>query len=285
MSKVFIYSVSGLLIVAIGVIGVSTIQKSKAPSQHTETVQTSLLATPYENEVAVTHKSSQSLVWQLGDNGWQAASTPPSCPDPFTFKTPADMTKVTGVLYPGQTRGGNYKPHGGLRFDTSQNNAISVAAPSDAYVVKGARFLVSGEIQYTFDFIHPCGIMYRLGHLLVLSPAFQAIADTFPTATEGDSRVTTLEQPVAISAGDIIATSVGVTKGGVNTFFDWGVYDLRANNATSSDATWAAQHQNDKELAYHAVCWFDWLSASDEATIRSLPAGDPTSGKKSDYCK
>ena len=113
-----------------------------------------------------------------------------SCPEPFAFQMPVDISKATSVLYPGQVRGGDYKAHGGFRFDRSHPNEITVIAPYDAEVIAGARYPVNGEIQYTFDFSHPCGIRYRFGHLLTLSPKFQAIADKFPLPEGVDSRTT-----------------------------------------------------------------------------------------------
>lgn len=221
------------------------------------------------------------VVWQPTEDGWQAVGTPPACPDPL-FISPVDLSRVTAILYPGQTRGGNYKPHGGFRFDTSSTNAVTVTAPLDAEIVNGARYLVDGETQYTFDFIAPCGMMYRLGHLLELPQKLQEVADQFPAAVEGDSRTTFVNPPVAVSRGDVIATAIGVTKD-TNVFVDWGVYDLRKKNTASEDVTWAATH--DPSLAQRAVCWFDLLSSAEAVHIRQLPPGDPTSGTSSDYCQ
>lgn len=233
------------------------------------------------------NQGSSPLVWQQTANGWQATGTPPSCPNPLSLKTPTVLTNVTSILYPGQVRGGNYKPHGGFRFDTARNSNETVTAPMDAVVVDGSRYLVSGETQYMFDFIAPCGIMYRIGHLLVLDSKYQKIADLFPAPVEGDSRTTQVNPQVTVTAGETIATAVGTTKGttGLNVFFDFGVYDLRSKNQASQNSTWAANPAHDPMLAQHAVCWFDLLSAADATKVKSLPAGDPTSGKTSDYCK
>lgn len=170
-----------------------------------------------------------------------------------------------------------------MRFDTITNNMVSVKAPMSGQVVRGARYLVSGEIQYTFDIITPCGFMIRLGHFRELVPKFQGIADTFPAAQENDSRTTYLNPYVDVAAGEEIATKVGTTKDG-NTFFDFGLYDLKQKNVASQNPTYAAAHSNDVELAQHALCWFGYMSATDKAIIAKLPAGDPTSGKSSDYC-
>src|SRR3989344_6946398 len=113
-----------------------------------------------------------------------------ACPDPFIFDLPIDIRRATSVLYPGQIRGGDFKAHGGFRFDTSRPDEITVVAPIDAAVVTGARYPVAGEIQYTLEFEDPCGIRYRLGHLLTLAPKFQAIAEKFPMPTTLDSRTT-----------------------------------------------------------------------------------------------
>lgn len=231
-------------------------------------------------------KSSEQLVmWmQNGDGSWTPQSQAPTCPTQPMLKPPADLATATSILYPGQTRGGNYKAHGGIRFDSSKDNSVTVMAPIDGYVYRGARYLVNGETQYTFDVINSCGVMFRLGHLLKLTPKFQALADKFPAAQENDSRTTNIDTTVNVTAGEAFATKVGTTVGGVNTFFDFGVYDLRSPNSASKQAGYLQQH--DLELAGHAVCWLKgWLPTGAENIVNSLPAGDPTSGKNSDYCK
>lgn len=223
-----------------------------------------------------------TVTWMQTADGWQASGTVPSCPTP-ALRTPTTLAQVTSILYPGQTRGGNYKPHGGFRFDTATSNDETVTAAMDGQLVDGSRYLVNGETQYTFDIIAPCGLMYRVGHLLTLTPKFQAIADAFPAAQEGDSRTTNVNPPVSVTAGEQIATAVGVTKGGRNVFFDFGLYNVQQKNAASQNAAYAASH--DVTLAQHALCWFDYLPSADAATVKSLPAADSTSGKKSDYCQ
>lgn len=212
-----------------------------------------------------------------------------ACPDPFVFKLPVDIDKVTSILYPGQIRGNDYKAHGGFRFDTSRPNEIAVTAPYDAEVIAGARYRVNGEIQYTFDFAHSCGIRYRFGHLLALTPKFQAIAEKFPLPEGLDSRTTQVNPPIKVKQGEVIATAVGLTKGGpdvlggFNTFFDWGVYDYRKKNESSKDPAWAAKHPH--EIESYAVCWFEWISREDKTKILGLPSSDSEHGKQSDYCK
>jgi hypothetical protein len=191
------------------------------------------------------------------------------------------MNQPTSVLYPGQSRP-DYKPHAGFRYDgTGQTNAVTVVAPMDGIVFRGARFLEGGEIQYTFDLINSCGIMHRVGHLRELTARFQAIADGFPSATEGDSRTTNVSGQT-VTAGEAIATAIGFRTTN-NRFYDWGVFDLRQRNARSADAAWAAAHPG--ELAHYALCVFDLLPAGDAARIRSLPAADPTAGRTSDFCR
>lgn len=211
------------------------------------------------------------------------------CPDPFVFQMPVDINKATSTLYPGQIRGGDYKAHGGFRFDGSKPNEITVTAPYDAEVIAGARYPAYGEVQYTFDFENPCGIRYRFGHLLTLSPKFQKIAEGFPMPEGLDSRTTQVYPPIKVKQGEVIATAVGLNTGGpsvfggLNTFVDWGVYDYRQKNESSKDPAWTAKHPH--EIEQYAVCWFDWISEQDREKVLSLPPSDGQSGKSSDYCK
>ena len=222
--------------------------------------------------------------WRQEATGWQPMASPPACPSPLKLQpSPVDLKLVTSVLYPGQTRGGNYKAHGGFRFDNLSDNAVVVHAPMAASLVRGARYLVSGETQYTFDFMTPCGIMYRLGHLLTLDPKYAQIAAGFPAAVEGDSRTQLVTPQLAVVAGEVIATEVGTSATGINTFVDFGVYDMRTRNQASQNSNWATQH--DPELAQHALCWFDLLPSADATRVHNLPAGDPNSGRSSDFCK
>lgn len=242
------------------------------------------------NNGSKSDKASQSpasgvsnVTWTPTEDGWEPSGTPPACPDPL-IKFPVNLGLVTSILYPGQYRGGDYKPHGGFRFDNSTSNNVAVTAPMDAQVVRGAHYSVGGEDQYTFDFIASCGYMYRFGHILTLSPKLQAMADKLPKNAEGDSRDTPVDR-VDFKAGEAVATAVGLIKGDrntINVFVDWGMYDLRTKNDASKNADWAAKHPYDGEQ--HAVCWFDLLSPDEEATVRALPSSDSGSGKTSDYC-
>ncbi len=240
--------------------------------------------TPSSTQQDSQQSSTTNVYWRQGPGAWVPVGSPPPCPNPLTLALPADITKVTSILYPGQARP-TYKPHGGFRFDNNADNRIDVSAPLSAVVIRGARSPENGEVQYAFDFMHPCGIMYRLGHLLKLTQKFQQIADKFPMGEEGDSRTTNVDPQVAVTAGEKIATEVGFTKPGLNVFFDWGVYDMRTKNKASQDSAWATRHADDVQLAPYAVCWFDLLKITDAAAVRSLPPGDQNAGRTSDYCR
>ena len=195
---------------------------------------------------------------------------------------PINLSRVTSILYPGQTRGGDYKPHGGFRFDApGETGDITVVAPMASTVYRAARYLWNGEVQHMFDFINACGVLHRLDHLRDLSPRFQRIAASLPAAVEGDSRTSPVAAGQNVAVGEAIATTVGSRTG--NFFLDWGVYDLRARNEASTNPAWLAQHPG--ELAPYAIYWLDNLSPGDRAIVRSLPPADWQSGATSDYCR
>ena len=230
-----------------------------------------------------TGSSSLNVRWEYNGQAWEASGTPPPCPTPLTFGTPVDLTRVTSILYPGQPRSGDYKPHGGFRLDgPGETGDITVVAPMATTVYRAARYLANGEVQYMFGFINACGILHRLDHLRNLSPRLQQIAASLPPAVEGDSRTTVVAAGQNVAAGETLATSVGVSSS-ANFFLDWGVYDLRARNEVSANPAWLAGHPG--EFASYAICWFDHLSAGDAALVRSLPPADGRSGAMSDYCR
>lgn len=260
---------------AVGALAWYGLSGSKKSDSKSESASTSNAISP---EVA------QSFIWQQTESGWQANGTPPTCGAQPLLKMPADLSKVTSVLYPGQTRGGNYKPHGGFRFDTSPDNKITVTAPMEGYLIRGSGYIAEGEIQYGLDVMNNCGIMYRIGHIRELPENLQKIADKWPKPTE--SSVTHRVSPeVVIKQGDVLGTKVGILAS-KNTFFDLGVYDFREQNPVSKTAAFQSVHSQNKELSWHAVCWLkDWLPSGDQQTLSKLPSGDPASGKSSDYCK
>jgi len=194
----------------------------------------------------------------------------PSCPDPLVLQTPVDLGKVTAILYPGQERGGNFKAHGGFRFDNSKPEEITVKASLDSYITDASRYIEMGEVQYMFDFQNDCGIRYRFDHLLVLSPKLAKIAENLPEAKIDYSKTTHINENVKVVQGEVIATAVGF-KNNNNVFVDFGVYDMRGK-------IFANPQEN-------AVCWFDLLSESDEKIVRSLPSGSSESGTQSTLCK
>jgi len=200
-----------------------------------------------------------------------------TCEDILILETPVDINLATSILYPGQIRGGDYKPHGGFRFDNSDNK-ISVKIPLEGSIKSGGRYIENGVIQYLFEFKNACNVAYRFDHLLKLSPKLQEIANTLPEPIEGDSRTTYLS-PTKFFVGEEIATEVGVPN---NVFVDFGVYDLRKKNEASKTSELIKQYPSD--LASHAVCWLDWLSKQDSIIARQLPVADSQNGEKSDYC-
>jgi hypothetical protein len=149
--------------------------------------------------------------------------------------------------------------------------------------VRGGSYLAEGEVQYTFDVMNNCGVMYRVGHLRVIPANLLELTKDWPEPQEGASQTHQINPPVFIEQGDTLATVIGIIDQN-NTFFDWGVYDYRQTNEASKSSSYQSAHAQDKELSWHAVCWFDWVPSEDEAIIRALPAGDPGSGKNSDYC-
>lgn len=232
----------------------------------------------------VTEESSESSVsWSMNGSEWKASGTPPNCAEPLTLTSPVDIDKATAILYPGQYRGSNYKPHGGFRFEGSVNEDITVTVPQDSTVYKASRYIEQGEVQYLFVLISPCGIMYKFDHLLTLSPAFQALADKLPVAEVDNSQTTNFDPSPTVSAGDVIATAVGFKKTN-NVSVDFGVYDLRSRNASYESDSWKAEHQEDNEYAPYGICWLDYLESDDSAFAKSLPGGDGQNGKTSDYC-
>lgn len=184
-------------------------------------------------------------------------------------------------MYPGQTRGGNYKPHGGFRLNTPSNQA-AVTLPVDAKLIAGARYSEQGEVQYMFDFETDCKIRFRFDHLLTLSEDLQKQADNLPPPKPDDSRTTNLSG-TKFSAGTVLATEVGF-KQTANVSFDFGMYDYNQKNKASQDSAWLANPQHQFDMAQYAVCWFDYLSDEDSTFVRGLPAGDQQNGKQSDYC-
>lgn len=216
---------------------------------------------------------------------WKPSSTPPSCKDPFTFDiSPVDMSRATSVLYPGQTRGGHYKAHGGVAFDNNTDNQVTVVMPYDAYLVGGSRYIESGEVQYIFDFESECGIAIRFDHLATLSDKFAGIANQYlPEPKVDDSRGTKIE-PMLVKSGEIIATAIGYTMPRLNVGMDFGVYDYRQRNTAARNATYRQAHASFSASNYHAVCWFDMLPGGDAVTANALPSRDQAMGKTSDYC-
>lgn len=211
---------------------------------------------------------------------WVATINPPKCQDPLIVPSPVDVTKASGVLYPGQIRGGDYKPHGGFRFDTLSDNSVNVYTPLDATLVEASRHLATGEMQYVLYFINDCGIMYKLDHLRNLTPKFEKIIDEVPIGGENDSRTTRISPPAPIKSGELVATKVGI-ESTRNVFMDFGVYDLRKKNGVNYTGR---SLYNIEQFGQHAICWLDSLPAKDKAIVDSLPGADGEQGKKSDYC-
>lgn len=235
------------------------------------------------------NNDNDNVSWSFNGNSWQASITPPVCPQPLVFPSPVDINLISGILYPGQIRGGDYKPHGGFRFDNRDDNDIEVRAIMDGYILKASRYEdFGGEIQNFLFYINDCGIMVMHDHLLTLSPKLQTMFDKIPLNKNGDSRTTYITPKVYVKKGEVLATQIGYKNfpGGYNdknVFVDFGLYDLRKTNGVNYDSSFRAKHPNINEHGTYALCWFDYLSKEDGDIVRSLPSSG-NEGKMSDYC-
>lgn len=273
-----------LIIVVVGFIGLVG-WRVMSSNKNNDVVSVNDGSSNTPNNQTTTKDSGSIVSWEWNGSKWQSSGQAPSCNDPVKFSVaPTDLSKATAVLYPGQSRGGNYKPHGGFRFDNSTNSDVTVKAIMDGYVVSGSRYIESGETQYVFTIENSCGIAYRYDHLATLSETMQKIADSLPEPKVDDSRTTKFESPIQVKSGDVIATSVGF-KNNSNVSFDLGVYDYRQTNEAAKDANFVKTHQNELSQAGYALCWFDMFSTSDSDLMKSLPAADANAGKTSDYCE
>jgi len=248
--------------------------------QDTTEVDTQLTDT---SQAAEEEPEITSVVWSFDGEVWSASGNVPDCPASPYLQTPVDLSKVTSILYPGQYRGGDYKSHGGFRFDGDTTQNVDVSIPMDGDLIAASRYyssIVTGDPQYFLIFISPCGIMYRFDHITKFTDKFQEVMDTLPEAKIDDSRSTNFTPSIPVKAGELLGTEVGFPG---NVFIDFGVNDLRAPNDQSKDPTYAAEHSDAIQYNYYGVCWFDLLPEADAATVKALPAsGDE--GNTSDYC-
>lgn len=223
--------------------------------------------------------------WSFDGQTWKSDQTPPQCKEPLAIASPVDTSQLTNILYPGQVRGGDFKPHGGLGIEGAMTNTLEVRTVLDSYLYRGSRYIEQGETQYLFDFINDCGIMFRFDHLKALSPEFQKYADKLPPAQPNMSQTTLFEPPFYVASDTVVGTEVGFAAN-KNVFFDFGVYDLRQPNTASKTSLYQTDQQRiqDKEQSFFAVCFIDLLQGNDKAAVQALTPRNPAENS-SDYCQ
>lgn len=268
-----------IVVIALGVVGYFIFTNSQTSSP----VQTS-------TDTFDQSKRQGDVGWRydMETGNWSVQGDPPACPDPLIFPAPVDVNLASGLLYPGQIRGTDYKPHGGFRFDNREDNFVEVRTVMDGYVLKAARYNDGWADQISIFFVNDCGIMVMHDHILTPSPKLQEILTNVPLGKDGDSRTTNIEPRIYFKKGELLATEIGYKNfpGGYkdkNIFIDFGLYDLRKTNEVVYDKAFRANHPNINEYGTHALCWFDYLEESDREVVNDLPASGKE-GSESDYC-
>src|SRR3989338_1317641 len=218
---------------------------------------------------------------------WRVSGIPPTCPEPLYLPSPVNINLASGILYPGQERGGDYKPHGGFRFDNRDTNDIEVRAIMDGIILKASKYLEAGEEQVLLFYVNDCGVMVMHDHILTLSPKLKTALDNVPLGKEGDSRTTNIKSKVYIKKGEVLATEVGSRNfnGRKNIGIDFGLYDIRKTNGVVYGSNFRTRFPMIDEYGTHAVCWLDYLEQADKSVAKSIPGADGKSGTSSDYCK
>ena len=228
---------------------------------------TSVTSLPAQSSTSTTTAVPELVRWEYDGSGWRAAGEPPPCDALDALPAPTDLDGATSVLYPGQPRGGDYKPHGGFRFDGAATQDLELHATIDGYLSRVSHYLEGGDVQYLVEIVNSCGLMVRFDHIATPSADLKAVFDALPPPQPDDSRTTNVEPSLELVAGDVIATAVGHPG---NVAYDFGVYDLRQPNGSVAPPG---------ELSSFAICWLDLVPGA-----RELPPGDPASGTASDYC-
>lgn len=266
-----------MLVIISGIIGFATWQvfNNEKPKQD------------QNNPVNSSKDTGVSFVeWGFNGESWKAMGSAPKCEEPLTISSPMDISKANARLMPGQMRGNDFKPHGGLAMNASSNNIADITAIRDAYLYRGSRYIQDNEVQYMFDFMDSCGVMYRLDHLGTLTDEFASYAAKLPEPKADDSRTHKFDDKPLIKKGTLIATTIGI-KHNKNAFFDLGVYDLRAPNAASKTNLYKTDGPriSDKEQSFFALCWFDLLQGNDKTIANNLPSRGGAKESTSDYCQ
>ncbi|TSC65659.1 MAG: Uncharacterized protein CEO22_402 [Candidatus Berkelbacteria bacterium Gr01-1014_85] len=229
-------------------------------------------------------KTTKAL-WRFDGQNWQGkVATGANCDDnaPLTSSLSQDLSLATARLYPGQTRGNDYKAHGGLIFD-NQRNLVRINLPVDATLYEGSRYLEMGEEQILIDLQTDCGWLLRFDHLAKVGPELADSIAELPAPLADQSQTHPID-PVRLQAGTLIASEIGFKK--LNrTTVDFGLYNLKQKNQVSQTANWQKEHSELQQLGAHGVCWFDYLIPADQALVNKLPAGDSAAGALSDYCE
>ncbi|HEC65593.1 MAG TPA: hypothetical protein ENI23_09875 [bacterium] len=225
-------------------------------------------------------EQDSDVIWTSMDGKWVPSGTPPECDDPLILDLPVVRSEVSGILWPGQIRGDDFKSHGGFRFpETTQKHTVT--AHTDMHLINASNYLSSGIVQYFLVFSSPCGIVYKFDHAFKLGPKLEVIDDVLPVPTEGDSRTTFIQPPIKLEKGDVIATEIGI---GSNVFIDYGVHDVRQPNEQSKDPSWSAlEYFNPNEFNIYGICWLEVISQEDKQYLLDLPVAGKE-GETSDYC-
>lgn len=262
------------------------VAKKQPPAAGKQPATQSVTQTTTTTTTTETTDTPATVSWSYNGSAWQASGTPPACTKPLVSISPVDLSQATSILYPGQYRGGNYKAHGGIRFDNATNNNITVKLPNDASLTAAARYVENGSTQYLLDFTSACGIAFRFDHLLTLSDSLQKIInDTLPAPKADDSRTTPIANGPLVASGTVIATAIGNLGPPRNVGVDFGVYDYRQPNAASKNSQYHPSPGSSAEQYDYAICWLTAIPANDSAKALALPAGDSQQGKTSDYCQ
>lgn len=273
-----------LFVALVIIIAILTSFNKNQPSTNNQTnTTTQNTDTKTNNNSTKVNSDPSSVLWSQDGKEWKAMGSVPKCEDKITFDSPVDLELATNILYPGQTRGGDFKAHGGFILGKSDSNEVNVTLPMGANIYQGARYIEAGELQILLDFVTPCGIMFRYDHLAAVSSELQVFIDELPQPQKDDTRTTQFKNQKFFQADTLIATKVGFVNTN-NKSFDFGVYDLRAKNEASKDTQWANQYSNKATQAFYGVCWLNYLTTEDKQIAIELP-GPGTEGKTSVYCK
>lgn len=180
-----------------------------------------------------------------------------------------DMSLIDVIVPAGSQAGSVIKQHSFIVLnaglpDSPMGPAAPVYAPVDSRFISGSYYVQNGVNEYLLFFEVSCEVVYKFDHVRWVIPEIRALLPDAPANNSGTEFF--FDNPVEVTAGQLIAYTPGTGDPGQGGPFDFGLFNTTFRGSFANQS----RYETGYDQLLHADCPYDYYPEPQRSAYLAL---------------